>query len=86
MAEGDKTSILHPKEQPVFDSVEGDHVSMDIEKSSARDDGTGKDPNIVTFDQPFDPENPLDWSSAKKTVAIIMVTIMTILSYVFQSR
>lgn len=83
MTAGDKASTAHPSERSDLDKVEDDHVDIELEKSSANEDGSAKDPNVVTFDQPFDPENPMDWSSAKKTVAIIMVTVMTILSYVF---
>ena len=82
MAEHDDVSILHPREQSTHASIEGDCVDVDLEKSAANEDGSAKDPNIVTFDQPYDPENPMDWSSTKKIVAIIMVTVMTLLSYV----
>jgi hypothetical protein len=39
-----------------------------------------KDPNIVDFDGPDDPENPMNWSMARKTSAIVIVTTMTLLS------
>ncbi|KND89836.1 putative transporter [Tolypocladium ophioglossoides CBS 100239] len=39
-----------------------------------------KDPDVVDFDGPNDPENPMNWSSAKKTAAIAIVSLMTLLS------
>lgn len=39
-----------------------------------------KDPNIVDWDAPDDPANPMNWSSAKKIGAIGMVSLITMLS------
>jgi hypothetical protein len=44
--------------------------------------GKSEDPNVVDFDGPGDPENPMNWSSPKKTVAIVIVSLMTLLSCV----
>jgi hypothetical protein len=55
----------------------------DEEKASLDDvltDPAPKDPNIVDFDGPDDPENPLNWSTARKTTALAIVTMMTLLS------
>lgn len=43
-------------------------------------DGVVEDPNVVEFDGPDDPENPLNWSSTKKATQIILVTSMSLLS------
>lgn len=40
------------------------------------------DLNVVDFDGPDDPENPMNWSSPKKTTAITVVSLMTLLSCV----
>jgi hypothetical protein len=40
------------------------------------------DPNVVDFDGPDDPENPMNWSTPKKTAAIAVVSLMTLLSCV----
>ncbi|PWY82928.1 MFS general substrate transporter [Aspergillus heteromorphus CBS 117.55] len=50
----------------------------DVEHSSA--DEKTKDPNIVDFDGPNDPENPMNWSATKKTMTIAIVSVMTMLS------
>lgn len=60
-------------------------LDTDIERSSAVE-ASGlsaeevKDPNLVDFDGPNDPENPMNWSSAKKTTTIAIVSLMTLTS------
>ena len=39
-----------------------------------------KDPNIVDWDGPDDPANPMNWPSAKKLTAIGIVSLITVLS------
>lgn len=39
-----------------------------------------QDPNIVGFDGPDDPENPLNWSTARKTTSILIVSMTALLS------
>lgn len=41
-----------------------------------------RDPNIVDFDGPNDLENPLNWSTARKTTSIAIVSLTALLSYV----
>lgn len=41
-----------------------------------------KDPNIVDWDGPDDPENPMNWSRNKKITAIVIVAVLAFLSYV----
>lgn len=55
--------------------------SPDVEGSAVEEEKF-KDPNVVDFDGPDDPENPMNWSSAKKTTAIVIISLMTLLSYV----
>lgn len=43
-----------------------------------------KDPNIVDWDGPLDPQNPLNWVTSKKITAIALVASITFLSYVSQ--
>lgn len=38
------------------------------------------DPNIVDFDGPNDPENPLNWSTARKATSIAIVSLTALLS------
>ena len=62
------------------DNTATEHDSEKAQVNNASLDAVSKDPNIVDFEGPDDPENPMDWSSGKKTTQIIIVTIMTLLS------
>ncbi len=57
---------------------QSDHNSSRLD--TATHEKAPKDPNIVNWDGPDDPENPLNWSSAKKFGAISMVSLITMLS------
>lgn len=39
-----------------------------------------KDPNIVDWDGPDDPANPMNWPASKKLIAIGLVSFITMLS------
>jgi hypothetical protein len=85
MAELEKTKTTDTKlsvtERRAFDTaVDNTVANTDIEKTSMQDDTAAKDPNIVDFDGPDDPENPLNWSATKKTTAMIFLMSMTALS------
>ena len=64
--------------------------SHDVEKQTdlnnsaldiaAHDEKALQDPNIVDWDGPDDPENPLNWSSSKKLAAMTIVSLVTMLS------
>lgn len=66
------------------DSVHGTDKTMDqkndIETGSTSVDSQvlqSTDPNIVDWDGPDDPENPMNWSSGKKTGAVIVIAAIT---------
>jgi len=40
------------------------------------------DPNIVTWDGPNDPANPMNWTTRKKVAAVGIVSFITLLSLV----
>jgi len=65
----------------------------DIEKKSisvlenypsnvSADEDQATDPNIVDWDGPNDPANPLNWTTTRKVAAIATVSLITFLSYV----
>jgi hypothetical protein len=63
-----------------FKEVQVDHeLPDDIEKVSVKEK-LSVDPNVVTWDGPNDPENPMNWSSKEKVSAIAMVSLITLLS------
>jgi hypothetical protein len=83
----EKILTMQPQPNGSITNSASERVSIDIdmEKSSdqAKDtDMTEKDPEIVDFDGPDDPESPENWSSSRKVTAIVIVTAMTLLSYV----
>ena len=45
-----------------------------------------KDPNIVDWDGPDDPENPLNWTSKRKITATCSIALITFLTYVCSSH
>ena len=47
---------------------------------ATHDEKALQDPNIVDWDGPDDPENPLNWTSSKKSGAITIVSLVTMLS------
>lgn len=59
-----------------------DHDSEKAQDNNAPQDAASKDPNIVDFEGPDDAENPMNWSTGKKTIQIVIVTTMTLLSQV----
>lgn len=70
------------------------HFEKDIEKEGASTTRTSPipslhgdskletevDPNIVDWDRPGDPENPLNWSNSRKWAAISLISIVTFLT------
>lgn len=61
--------------------AEGD----DVERGStpADDSQSGpRDPNLVDWDGPDDPMNPLNWPFRKKFVATATISVITLLTYV----
>lgn len=46
------------------------------------DDVSNPNPNLVTWDGPDDPENPLNWTSAKRWTTVAVVSYTTFLACV----
>jgi hypothetical protein len=62
------------------DMTATEHHSEKAPANNALQGAVPKDPNIVNFEGPEDLENPMNWSSRQKTIQIIIVTVMTLLS------
>ena len=79
------------KSQQTSGNLSGSRLAFDgtgAENSFAEEDtpvGETANPGVVDFDGPDDPENPTNWPLSKKTISIIMVTVMTLLSCVLPS-
>lgn len=79
-------SLVHPYESSPRDSV---RLSQDIEKQphpartqldTADEEKAPRDPNVVDWEGPDDPSNPMNWSSSKKIASIGLVSLITMLS------
>jgi len=78
-------SSIHSKDTSQPDDATYKH---DVENQPGHDDGfetathekAPKDPNIVDWDDPDDPANPMNWPAAKKFAAIGLVSLITVLS------
>lgn len=56
-------------------------LSLEIDNSKLEPSGQeSTDPNIVNWDGPDDPANPMNWSSKEKITAIGIVSLITLLS------
>lgn len=47
---------------------------------ASRDEKPLQDPNIVDWEGPDDPKNPLNWASSKKLAALTIVSLVTMIS------
>jgi hypothetical protein len=52
-----------------------------IQPATAEQKQTPNDPNIVDWDGPDDPENPLNWTSKRKFGATMSIALITLLTY-----
>jgi len=62
------------------DDVESSPGHETTGSDSTTEEKAPEDPNIVDWDGPDDPANPMNWSSTKKIGSITMVTFLTMLS------
>ncbi|KAI0911295.1 major facilitator superfamily domain-containing protein [Ustulina deusta] len=68
-------------EKPSRDSVAGTKSPSQLEADVPSVGSTKEtDPDVVNWDGPDDPQNPMNWSTAKKGVSIAIVSTMTLLS------
>ncbi|KAK3950294.1 major facilitator superfamily domain-containing protein [Pseudoneurospora amorphoporcata] len=72
----DGATIQAPSERGV--SAGSDGVTGDKEKVISEE--TEQDPNIVDWDGPEDPENPMNWPEKKKWLNVAVLSILTIIT------
>jgi hypothetical protein len=67
------------------------HVTRDLESGSAPSETADKpdetqteprDPNLVDWDGPDDPQNPMNWTLKRKMIITSCISIITLLTYV----
>ena len=79
-----KSSLYHTKSNMSESADSKDRC--DVEKQPVSDhqvmtaDKSTKDPKVVDWDGPDDPENPMNWPTSKKVTAIGLVSLITVLS------
>ncbi|KAI8176871.1 Efflux pump radE [Colletotrichum sp. SAR 10_75] len=61
-------------------AIEGLAVGKGPEPEKSAEEETPRDPNIVDFNGPNDPEHPLNWSTTRKTTTIVIVSLTALLS------
>lgn len=74
-------SIKDIEKGPADITATADSTADDGNQSTVAPSGheTDKaDPNIVDWDGPDDPENPLNWPSAKRNLHIALVSVFTL--------
>ncbi|CAG7943835.1 unnamed protein product [Penicillium salamii] len=85
MALGEKSSSAETTPTASTRHIKTKSAEVDLENGSCGPDTrdqeeTPRDPNIVNWDGPDDPENPLNWTSKKKfgaTMSIALITLLT---------
>ncbi|KAJ5658213.1 MFS transporter cpaT [Penicillium longicatenatum] len=85
--DGSTPAASNPASQHGNDDNPSSHGDMDIEKGLAPNATTTelqqdalRDPNIVDWDGPDDPENPLNWTKRKKVNATVSIALITLLT------
>jgi hypothetical protein len=80
----ERNKMTEPKTE-ALDSTAPTPLDTDIEHDSAAirtpDEEKSNDCNVVNFEGPNDPANPINWSTRKKFLNITIVSLMTLLSY-----
>lgn len=69
----EKTPGTDLESQSGTDKITSGTLDEEKEKAPA-------DPNIVDWDGPNDPDNPMNWTSSKKVAAIGIVSLITLIS------
>ncbi|KAB8336668.1 hypothetical protein FH972_020979 [Carpinus fangiana] len=73
----DTKAVLDPKELEAAPSSTPSPVEPSEKTASANDKDVTRDPNVVTWDGPDDPENPMNWTDRKKWLLIAVVSSIT---------
>lgn len=64
------------------ENVDLEVAVADIEDQYVKEPEGPQDPNIVDWDGPDDPENPLNWPSRKKVLIVVSISVITFITYV----
>ena len=68
-------------EDETADNTSDEGTEKDLEKGDAEGEKkkqeSAKDPNLIVWDGPNDPENPMNWPASKKWIVTIAFGVMT---------
>lgn len=67
-------------EKTPFQDIERDAVGTTVSEKQETET-TIRDPDIVDWEGPDDPENPMNWPLKKKVVATATISLITLLTY-----
>ena len=59
------------------EDLEKEAINTSPDSSQRRDD---KDANVVDWEGPTDPENPMNWSKGKKSAAVYLASLITLIT------
>lgn len=65
------------------DTVDLEVAITNIEDQYVTEPEEPRDPNVVDWDGPDDPENPLNWPSRRKVVIVTSISVITFITYGF---
>jgi hypothetical protein len=73
-------SGLGDSQDAVDDLEHGSSRSTPVDNAEEKN-STSNDPNIVDWDGPDDPTNPLNWPTKKKSIIVATISFITFLTY-----
>lgn len=82
-------SAVHPVHRPEADHDIAEHdepavpvggIASEKSISTEQEEQADQDPNIVDWDGPDDPENPMNWPTWRKVLAIGIVSAITFIT------
>ncbi|KAI1376643.1 MFS general substrate transporter [Hypoxylon crocopeplum] len=69
---------LHSELETATPNQPGDNKEHDLEEGGPMPEQKTRDPDIVDWDGPNDPANPLNWSTLKKTLHVLYVSLFVL--------
>ncbi|ROT39923.1 polyamine transporter 3 [Sodiomyces alkalinus F11] len=57
-----------------------DNSTGDVDSGASTDSKVDRDPNVVAWDGPDDPENPLNWPESRKWLGLGLISAMTLVT------
>lgn len=55
-------------------------TTTNLDSGASTDSKIDRDPNVVDWDGPDDPENPLNWPEGRKWLSLSLISVMTLVT------